>query len=233
MKRLFQLRWLTAFWRGESALLHRNGYELPVSQCIVAHKDENGHPKFLSTIMREISSDKTRAEQLKLLEHAFNHIGEAVYLISRHAQLIQVNKEACRLLGYDQQELLTLSLEDIAPDFNTQVWTDFCRTAQNQALSKTFETTLRCQSGVLLPVEVNLNHIIYHDQPFIMALVRDISERKRMENLLILREREFRTLADSLPDPLCRYDCETRRTYINPAWLKSGGIIDDVLGKTF
>ncbi len=45
-------------WSGETALLHRNGTVFPVMQIIMAHKDANGRPEFLSTIIHDISARK-------------------------------------------------------------------------------------------------------------------------------------------------------------------------------
>jgi PAS domain S-box-containing protein len=51
------------FWLGESAVLNRDGHEIPVSQMIRLHYDAFGKPQFLSTIMRDITEPK-RLEQL-------------------------------------------------------------------------------------------------------------------------------------------------------------------------
>ncbi len=53
------------------------------------------------------------------------------------------------------------------------------------------------------------------DRRFI-ALSRDITERRRMELLLATRERELRTLLESIPDNIARYTPDARRIYINP-----------------
>ncbi len=48
-------------WRGETALLTLEGKEIPVSQVIIAHKNEKGEVEYFSTIAREIkqsNSDK-------------------------------------------------------------------------------------------------------------------------------------------------------------------------------
>jgi PAS domain S-box-containing protein len=45
-------------WSGETALLHRDGREIPVSQVMVAHKDATGALNFLSTIARDITERK-------------------------------------------------------------------------------------------------------------------------------------------------------------------------------
>jgi len=50
-------------WHGDNAILDRDGHETPVSQMIRLHCDVFGAPKFMSTIMRDISEPK-RLEQL-------------------------------------------------------------------------------------------------------------------------------------------------------------------------
>jgi PAS domain S-box-containing protein len=54
------------FWHGETALLHRDGHETPVSQMLLLHRDEAGNPEYLSTIMRDISELKNHERALKL-----------------------------------------------------------------------------------------------------------------------------------------------------------------------
>ena len=56
-------------WMGESAILSREGREIPVSQVILAHKDRLGGVEFLSTIARDITGRKrAEAERMKLQE---------------------------------------------------------------------------------------------------------------------------------------------------------------------
>ncbi|CAK0775541.1 two-component system, sensor histidine kinase [Gammaproteobacteria bacterium] len=51
------------YWQGETALRNRlDGHEIPVSQLLLVHRDGNGVPQQLSTIMRDITSFK-QAEQ--------------------------------------------------------------------------------------------------------------------------------------------------------------------------
>ncbi len=54
-------------WRGESALLHRDGHEIPVSQLIMLHRDAEGRPLFTSTIMTDISEQKRIENTLKFV----------------------------------------------------------------------------------------------------------------------------------------------------------------------
>jgi len=66
-----------------------------------------------------------------------------------------------------------------------------------------------------------------------MLLSRDITERKRMEETLATREREYRTLAENSPDNIIRYDLDCRAVYYNSTLSKSVDIDHEtILGKT-
>lgn len=53
----------TGIWRGETALLTLDGKEIPVSQVIIAHKNEKGEVEYFSTIAREIKSTSNSPEE--------------------------------------------------------------------------------------------------------------------------------------------------------------------------
>jgi PAS domain S-box-containing protein len=46
------------YWHGETAMFDREGREFPVSQLLLVHRDDDGQPVFLSTIIRDISNQK-------------------------------------------------------------------------------------------------------------------------------------------------------------------------------
>ncbi|MGE3405426.1 MAG: PAS domain S-box protein [Pirellulales bacterium] len=56
-------------WSGETALLHRDGSEIPVSQVIVAHKDSAGKVEYFSTLARDISDSKR--QEATIARHLF------------------------------------------------------------------------------------------------------------------------------------------------------------------
>lgn len=55
----------------------------------------------------------------------------------------------------------------------------------------------------------------------VLSVGRDITERKRMEDALAAREREFRTLAENSPDNIARYDIHGQTLYVNPTLEKT------------
>ena len=67
----------------------------------------------------------------------------------------------------------------------------------------------------------------------VLAIMRDISELKRLEALLRKREQEFRALVENSPDVISRYDLDCRRVYVNPRGVAAlGGNEMRILGTT-
>ncbi len=82
-------------WQGETALLRRDGTEIPVSQVILAHKSETGSVEFLSTVMRDISERKqtearvrqSLAEKEVLLKEVHHRVKNNMQIVSSLLQL--------------------------------------------------------------------------------------------------------------------------------------------------
>lgn len=65
-----------------------------------------------------------------------------------------------------------------------------------------------------------------------LAIGHNITEQKRMQEELVLKEIQFRTIAEHTPDTIARYDRECIRTYANPAFATlAGKSVDELVGK--
>jgi len=58
----------------------------------------------------------------------------------------------------------------------------------------------------------------------LLAVARDITQRKRAQDMLSERVREFRTLAENSPDNIARFDRQCRLLYANPAVALAWGV---------
>jgi PAS domain S-box-containing protein len=101
--------------------------------------------------------------------------------------------------------------------------------------SQVYETPFRDARGV--DHTVMYHKAVYCDKTGTVngqiGVILDITERKRMEERLAVREREFRTLAENSPDNIARFDCHCRQIYVNPTMERSLGLDPTwLLGKT-
>lgn len=108
-----------------------------------------------------------------------------------------MNEESCRALGYSAEELLELGVADVDPDYPMERWPDHWENLKRDR-SITFEGKHRSKGGRIFPVEINANYLEYDGQRYNLALMRDITERKRTEESLqnaALRLKEAQRLA--------------------------------------
>ncbi|NQT80412.1 MAG: PAS domain S-box protein, partial [Candidatus Aminicenantes bacterium] len=139
------------------------------------------------SIQRDITESKQAEEALKesetRLRQLFESIPDAVMVLSSEGKFLDCNEVTLQLLGYSQKEFLHLRPADI-------VHPDFYKTMkENQrkiwAGKKTIvESAHLCKDGSVIPVEVNACKIEYKGEPNILAVVRDITERKKAEEAL-------------------------------------------------
>ncbi|MDC4228036.1 MAG: response regulator [Candidatus Manganitrophus sp.] len=101
--------------------------------------------------------------------------------MTRDAGFSYVNEQACRSLGYTRDELLNLKLWDIDPVFPKERWAEIIQTRIDTVHT---ETLHRRKDGAIFPVEVSARHLWHGDDEFHVAFVRDISERKQIEEQL-------------------------------------------------
>ena len=138
------------------------------------------------------------------------------------------------MIGYSTDELIGHQLSDFI--FEEDI-ADHERhmTLRRQGISEPYERRLRCKDGSELWTQVSASVINGDSGEFqgSFAILTDITERKRIEQDIIARECDFRTLVENSSDPILRYDRDCRRTYVNPVINQiSGKPIDSLLGYT-
>jgi len=138
--------------------------------------------------------------QSKRIKIFFNSIDDAIFVHPFKKEgfslFVEVNDIACSRYGYNYDEFLKLS----APDITLKVDSDSHAIAENriELLEKeqlVFEATHVKKSGKTFPVEINSNILYQNHKPFILNVVRDITNRKRNEEK---REKLITELKDAL-----------------------------------
>lgn len=129
----------------------------------------------------------------KLIAFTVDHCAEPALWFGPDARLIYVNQAACLALGYQRQELLTMTLHDIDSDFPEQIWPAHWASLR-QHHSQIFESHYKTKQGHVFPVEIKANFVEFENREYICAFARDISERKRSENERIRLEAQMREI---------------------------------------
>ncbi|MGO8835800.1 MAG: PAS domain S-box protein [Limisphaerales bacterium] len=133
--------------------------------------------------LRSRAAREQAEQEVALLSFALDKVRETALLIDDTGRFHYVNEEACRVLGYTHAELLDMGVSDIDPEFPVERWTDHWRDLKAQR-SLSFEGRHRTRDGRVFPVEISANYFEYGGRAYNLALVRDVTERKRAEEAL-------------------------------------------------
>lgn len=177
-------------WQGETTLLDAEGRSVPVSQTLVAHRDERGRVQRYSTIMRDISAERS-AEVLrrKLLES----LAEGVFGIDHAGRITFVNPAGCGLLGLaDESEALGRNAHALFHHSRADgepLLEANCRIAKVQHTGtslEAWEDWFWRQDGSGFPVEVFAAPLSVrnHQADGMVVAFTDISQRKAMQQEL-------------------------------------------------
>ena len=129
---------------------------------------------------------------MKMAGVAMENAGDAILWINPGSRIINCNQAASRMLAYSKEELLQLSILDIDPNYTSREWTNHFAKLRKEAVLASVETENLTKDGRLIPAEVTASYIQQNGQEFSCAIIRDISERKIIENtLLFISERSW------------------------------------------
>lgn len=161
----------------------------------------------------------------KQLKSYIDHAGDAIYVLdAKSGRIVNCNMQACRDLGYTRDELLGMSAKDIEAHLKAEeIDAVLGRAALNNATL--MEGVHKRKDNSTFPVEIHLSLLDLAQQEHLIAIVRDITERKRSEEKLLERDAKLRALFDS-----AGYSISVAKNGVqilgNPAFVKLFGLKD-------
>lgn len=151
-------------------------------------------------LMQNPESDEGSViRSLRLAQFAMDRALDTIAWIGPDARFLYVNEAACRNLGYSREELLTMTVHDIDPNFGPEVWPEHWQQLKEWG-SLTFESCHRHKDGRVFPVEVSVNFLEFEGQEYNISLARNISRRKQVEAELRHRIEALTALHDTALD---------------------------------
>ncbi len=167
----------------------------------------------------------------------FDGVNEAIFVHDPHTgQILDINNKMCEMFEYTREQALKLSVPDISygdkeklgEQAKTLIAKAFCEGPQ------LFEWTAMSKSGRIFTVEVNLKKGVVGRKECILAIVRDISKRKKAEDARGEYEKHYQNLMQNSHDIIFTLGRDGLITTVNQAVKKILGFEkEDVLGKNF
>ena len=163
--------------------LRKDGREFPVEISLSPLQIEG--TLLVMSAIRDISG-RQKAEQKfrELLESA----PDAIVIMDRNGQILLVNSQTERLFGYSRAELLAQKIELLLPpryrDKHPAHRDQFFSNARARPMGVGLELYGRRKDGSEFPVEISLSPLETEDGTLASSAIRDITDRKRIDNEL-------------------------------------------------
>lgn len=195
-------------WDIEHRLLLKDGTEKHVHAIGHVARDKNGKVKTLVGTVQDITERKQAEELLKKRERQmksiFDAANDAIFIVDPfNDKIIDVNPKAVELLGYSIDDLKGMPMSAVHPEEMDQL-SDFANEVLNQGKGYTNELHCKTKSGAMLPAEISASSFQLGDRLLMLAMVRDITERRQAEEKI--REMAYHDHLTGLPNRALFYD---------------------------
>ena len=223
----------------EKEFIHKDGHLVPIrtSGIIV---ERRGEPLIFANI-ENISDQKRTEEDLRKSQQRMRHLFDSrlmgVTFYSPTKGWLETNDTLCNIFGYTREELVTLTWKDLTyPEdlkYNEQ---QYKKLEKGEINNYSFDKRYIRKNGEILHATLSVDAVRHEtgEIDYLVGVVRDISERKRMENTLREKEEFLWSVLDNIPQLISWKNTELIFQGCNKAFAKLAKLAntDEIIGKT-
>ena len=190
-----------------------------------------------SHIIRQAPADGGRlssAVEIAVLESA----PDAMIIVNRDGIIEQVNAQTVKLFGYERNELLGQPLEMLIPERfrgqHRQHRAGYAAAPHTRAMGVGRELFALRKDGSEFPTEIGLSPLDTAEGPVVITTVRDITDRKLIENEIAYARRFAEATLEAVPASLAVLNEQGVIVSTNQAWhdfARANGGASEIIGK--
>lgn len=170
-------------------------------------------------MLTDINDRKKLEETIRFQQFGLNHAAEEIFWIDRNGRILDTNQSALLKLGYSETEIKQLKVSDIDPCFPANKWQEHWQQLK-QIKTLRFESMHKTRDGKIFPTEIVANYFEYEGEEYNCAFVRDISERKAIDQVLEEKTNYLNTILNSEPECVKVVAADGQLLDMNPAGLE-------------
>jgi len=140
--------------------------------------------KILSELTGMAIQHKLFLEDLSLFKNLINESSDFIFVIDPLTEtIIDVNETACKELGYSRDEFLGMGKGNIEHVFGGRFWEQDIREICGNRFLDIDRAIIR-KDRTIAPVEMNVTFAVHENNRYVLAVARDVTERKEVEEIL-------------------------------------------------
>jgi len=213
----------------ELKLKKKDGTVITASITARAHKDINGKIDGIDGIIEDITERKKVENTLKESEEKYRNLVERAndgIVIIKDGIVKYANPRIIELWGGKLEEVINTPFTNyISSDELPKTLERYKKRLAGETVPSIYKTVLKRKDGCDFPAELNANLITLQGEPADFVIVRDLTERKRAENILKENEEKYRGLVENIRLGIYRSTADDPGRFIeaNPAMCKIFG----------
>ena len=178
---------------------HKNGQYIYVHDCGFFQQDAQGDTIQMLGILQDVTANKHSELALKASETKYRTLFESAQdtiLLMDGPTIVDCNPSTATLIGLPCKQIIGHTPAEFSPPAqfdgksSQEMMLEIIRGIEHGQSTK-FEWLCRNSNGSIIPVETNLTKMQLTDKQYLIAFVRDISDRKESEIKLKLSEEKF------------------------------------------
>ncbi len=171
-------------WRGELIHTKRDGSQVVVESRWTLQRDAQKNPRAILELNTDISDRKQAEEALKNSEARFRTTFEQAAVgvghVNFEGRFIRINQRFCDIAGYSKEEMLSLTFQEITHPQDLEIDVNLSQQVKQEQISHySIEKRYLRKDNTL--IWVNLTVAMEQEGSYWIAVVEDISERKKSE----------------------------------------------------
>lgn len=133
--------------------------------------------------------------------HLFEAIPDAMLVIEAKGKIVMANKQAEKVFGYSKQEIVGQAVEMLMPERfhknHKKHRKEYSEKPHFRPMGHHSDLYGLHKKGQEIPVEISLGYQYFKGEFFILCIIRDITGKKQLNNVLIQSEKRFRAIAEN------------------------------------
>lgn len=197
-----------------------------------------GESLVLATI-RDITEKKELFDQLEIsneqFKGAFEYSAIGMALVSTQGDWLKVNKSVCDIVGYSEEELLSKTFQDIThPDDLDLDLEHLGEMLRGEIETYQMEKRYFHKKGhiVWVLLSVSLAKTTDGKPLHFVSQIKDITERKEAEKILIENEQRWLSALDGAGEGVWDWSAKTDKVFFSKQWKKMLGYEENEIGDT-